>query len=291
MHAEIEPIVQALDEAGLLVERRGALPAAIAEITDDSRSVVAGGMFVAVRGTARDGHDFLDTAAANGAAVAILQDPSRTKLPAIVMNDGRRAAAIAGAAAHGFPARELQLVGITGTNGKTTTVNMLRHLLDEKDGSQKPDRRRRARAGAATKARSASIGTLGILVGSEGASLSGGGGLTTPGPIELQRIFRALIEAGVRRIAMEVSSHSLDQHRIEGVAFDVVTFTNLTRDHLDYHGTMEKYFAAKAKLLDYLLPHGTLVFNMDDPAWQDLKTVRRRVAFSSRVPAEVHAAD
>ncbi|HEY4307736.1 MAG TPA: UDP-N-acetylmuramoyl-L-alanyl-D-glutamate--2,6-diaminopimelate ligase [Gemmatimonadaceae bacterium] len=273
MHADVEPIVQALDEAGLLIERRGAFPASISGITDDSRAVTAGGMFVAVRGTARDGHDYLDTAAASGAAIAIVQDGSRTTLPSLVVNDGRRAAAVAGAAAYGFPARDLQLVGVTGTNGKTTTVNMLRHLIDDK------------------KIRSASIGTLGVLIGSEGTPLDGGGGLTTPGPIELQRIFRALIDSGVRRIAMEVSSHSLDQHRVEGVFFDVVTFTNLTRDHLDYHGTMEKYFAAKAMLLDYLLPHGTVVFNMDDPAWTELKTIRRRVAFSARVSAEVHAAN
>jgi UDP-N-acetylmuramoyl-L-alanyl-D-glutamate--2,6-diaminopimelate ligase len=273
MHSEIDVIVQALDDAGLLVERRGTLPKSITGITDDSRAIAKGGAFVAVRGTARDGHDFLDAAAASGAAVAIVQDPSRTSLPALVVNDGRRAAAIAGAAAYGFPARDLQLVGVTGTNGKTTTVNMLRHLLDE------------------PKARSASIGTLGVLIGSEGAPLAGGGGLTTPGPIELQRIFRALIDDGVRRIAMEVSSHSLDQQRVEGVFFDVVAFTNLTRDHLDYHGTMEKYFAAKAKLLDYLLPHGTVVFNQDEPAWARLETTRRRVAFSARIAAEVHAAD
>jgi UDP-N-acetylmuramoyl-L-alanyl-D-glutamate--2,6-diaminopimelate ligase len=183
-------------------------------------------------------------------------------------------------------------VGVTGTNGKTTTVNMLRHLLDESGVAKQSDRRRAApRGGVLPTVRSASIGTLGVLIGSEGTPLPGGGGLTTPGPIELQRIFRALIDAGVGRIAMEVSSHSLDQHRVEGVFFDVVTFTNLTRDHLDYHGTMEKYFAAKAKLLDYLLPHGTVVFNQDDPAWRELKTIRRRVAFSARVPAEVHASD
>jgi UDP-N-acetylmuramoyl-L-alanyl-D-glutamate--2,6-diaminopimelate ligase len=292
MHAEIESIAQALDDAGLLVERRGALPTSISGITDDSRAVSGGGLFVAVRGTARDGHDFLDVAAANGAAVAIVQDPSRTKLPAFVVNDGRRAAAVAGAAAYGFPARDLQLVGVTGTNGKTTTVNMLRHLLDD-DGSgpAHADRRRGAPAGATTRTRSASIGTLGVLVGSEGTPFPGGAGLTTPGPIELQRIFRALADADIRRIAMEVSSHSLDQNRVEGVSFDVVTFTNFTRDHLDYHGTMEKYFAAKAKLLDYLLPHGTVVFNMDDPAWGELKTIRRRVAFSARVAAEVHASN
>lgn len=273
MHVDIDTIARALDEAKLLVERRGALPAAIAGITDDSRAIHAGSLFVAVRGTERDGHDYLDAAAKAGASAAIVQDASRTSLPSLVVNDGRRAAAVAAAAAYGFPARELQLVGVTGTNGKTTTVNMLRHLLDDR------------------AVRSASIGTLGVLIGSEGRALEGGGGLTTPGPVELQRLFRALIEQGARRIAMEVSSHSLDQRRVEGVYFDVVAFTNLTRDHLDYHGTMDKYFAAKASLLDHLLPHGTVVYNLDDAAWSDLKTDRRRVAFSERVPAEVHAKD
>ncbi len=273
MHADIHTIAQALDEAGLLVERRGALPGEITGITDDSRAVVPGALFVAVKGTERDGHDYLDAAAKAGAVAAIVQEASRTSLPALVVSDGRRGAAIAGAAAYGFPSRELQLVGVTGTNGKTTTVNMLSHLLDDR------------------AVRSASIGTLGVLIGSEGTPLEGGGGLTTPGPIELQRLFRALIGQGVQRIAMEVSSHSLDQRRVEGVVFDVVTFTNLTRDHLDYHGTMEKYFAAKAKLLDHLAPHGTVVYNLDDPAWADLKTNRRRVGFSERVQAEIHTGD
>src|SRR5215468_1360783 len=214
MPAEIETIRRALDDAGLLVERRGVLPASISGITDDSRAVKPGFLFVAVRGSERDGHDFLDAAAQAGAVAAIVQDADRTKLPALVVNDGRRAAAVAGAAAYDWPARGLQLVA---------------------DGAE-----------------SASIGTLGILVGSEGKQLAGGGGLTTPGPIELQRVFRALFDAGVRRVAMEVSSHSLDQRRVEGVFFDVVTFTNFTRDHLDYHGSMESYFAAKARLLDHL---------------------------------------
>ena len=255
MHADVATIANALDEAGLLLERRGAHPATVSGITDDSRHVSAGSLFVAVRGTERDGHDYLDAARNAGAALAIVQDPSRTSMPSLVVSDGRRAAAIAGAAAYGFPARQLQLVGVTGTNGKTTTVNMMRHLLDD------------------PTSRSASIGTLGVLIGSEGTPCEGGGGLTTPGPIELQRLFRALYDQGVRRIAMEVSSHSLDQGRVEGVFFDVATFTNLTRDHLDYHGTMDRYFAAKAKLLDHVVPHGS-------------------VAFSERVSsAEVHAED
>jgi UDP-N-acetylmuramoyl-L-alanyl-D-glutamate--2,6-diaminopimelate ligase len=193
-------------------------------------------------------------------------------LPTLEVNDGRRAAAVAAAAAYGFPTRDLQLIGVTGTNGKTTTVNMLRHLME--DGGVK----------------AASIGTLGVLVGSEGTPLDGGSGLTTPGPIELQRVFRALRTLGVERVAMEVSSHSLHQRRVEGVSFDVVTFTNFTRDHLDYHATMESYFASKAMLLDYLKPHGTVVTNLDDTAWNALRTERRRVAFSTRVPnAEVRS--
>jgi UDP-N-acetylmuramoyl-L-alanyl-D-glutamate--2,6-diaminopimelate ligase len=274
MHADIETIARALDEAGLLVARRGALPRSISDITDDSRSVGAGSMFVAVRGTERDGHDFLSAAAGAGAVAAIVQDASATSLPALVVNDGRRAAAVAAAAFFGKPARELQLVGVTGTNGKTTTVNMVRHLLD------------------APGARAASVGTLGVVVGSEAEPMPGGGGLTTPGPVELQRTFRSLRDLGVGSVAMEVSSHSLDQHRVEGVSFDVAAFTNLTRDHLDYHGTMERYFAAKARLLEHLTPHGTLVYNLDDPAWKALKTDRRRVAFSQRVGnAEVHASN
>ncbi|HEX7018826.1 MAG TPA: UDP-N-acetylmuramoyl-L-alanyl-D-glutamate--2,6-diaminopimelate ligase [Gemmatimonadaceae bacterium] len=271
MHAQLDKIAAALQEQGLLRERRGALPDAISGITDDSRAVRPQSLFVAVRGTERDGHEFLDAARQAGATVAIVEDASRTTLPALVVSDGRRAAAIAAGAAFDWPARDLQLVGVTGTNGKTTTVHMLRHLLDERGPA-------------------ASIGTLGVLLGSEGEPLDGGGGLTTPGPVELQRVFRALVDRGTRCVAMEVSSHSLQQRRVDGVSFDVVTFTNLTRDHLDYHGTMEAYFHAKARLLDHLRPHGTVVTNTDEKAWTRLTTERRRVGFSERVPtAEVHA--
>jgi UDP-N-acetylmuramoyl-L-alanyl-D-glutamate--2,6-diaminopimelate ligase len=232
-------------------------------------------MFIAVRGTERDGHDYLTAAEEAGATAVILQDPTRSWLPCLVVRDGRRGAAVAAAAAFDWPAGELQLVGVTGTNGKTTTVNMLRHLLDN-DG-----------------VRSASIGTLGVLIGSEGQPLSAdaGGGLTTPGPVELQRVFRALVDAGVGHVAMEVSSHSLHQRRVEGVFFGAAVFTNFTRDHLDYHGTMDEYFRAKARLLDHMMPSGTVVFNADDDTWTDLVTDRRKVAFSERKPTEVHAED
>ncbi len=254
-------VLQALEREGELVGVRGALPEAFSTIADDSRKASRGALFIAVRGHAQDGHDFLGAAESAGAAAAIVEDPSRTSLPAIVVRDGRRAAALAAAAAYGEPARDLALVAVTGTNGKTTTVSMLRHLLD------------------ATDAPSASLGTLGVLVGSRGRPLPGGSGLTTPGPVELQRLLRALAASGVRRVAMEVSSHSLDQRRVEGVAFTAAVFTNVTHEHLDYHGTMDAYIAAKAKLLDFLARDGTAVINADDAAWATLHDGRRRVRF------------
>lgn len=259
----LHDVAQALEQAGLLAERRGTLPVWATSITDDSRAVTPGALFVAVRGSQRDGHDFLADAAARGAFAAIVEDPTRTTLPALVVREGRRATAIAAAAAFDEPARQLTLVGVTGTNGKTTTVDMLRHLLDA------PDRP------------AASIGTLGVRVGSAGTPLPGGSGLTTPGPVELQRVFRQLVDAGVRQVAMEVSSHSLDQRRVEGVAFDAAVFTNLTRDHLDYHQSMEAYFAAKARLIDQLTPDGAAVINADDPAWAALPPAARTVTFSA----------
>jgi len=252
----------ALARAGVLREVRGTLPDELTGITDDSRQVGPGSLFAAVRGTARDGHDFL-SAIADRAGAAIVEDASRTTLPALVVTDARRAAPIAAAVAYGEPGAKLKLVAVTGTNGKTTTVGMLRHLLDEGDAG-----------------RCASIGTLGVLVGSEGSPQPGGGGLTTPGPVELQRVLRTLVDAGVTTVAMEVSSHSLDQRRIDGLAFDAAVFTNLTRDHLDYHGTMEAYVAAKARLIEYLTPTGTAVINADDDAWQVLSRAPRQVRFS-----------
>ena len=275
MSVEVERLVEALRRAGLLVEERGTLPARVAAVTDDSRLLRPGGLFVAVRGTDRDGHDYLGEVAERGAGAAVVEDASRTTLPALVVRDARRAAAIVASEAFGLPAEQLRLIGVTGTNGKTTTVGMLRHLLDEPG------------------ARAASIGTLGVRVGSAGEVLEGGTGLTTPGPIELQRVLRALVEyEGVRAVAMEVSSHSLDQRRVEGVGFDVGVFTNLTQDHLDYHRTMDAYLAAKALLIAHLRPGGTAVVNADDAHWRGLPAAPRTIRFGVESPnVDVRAAD
>jgi UDP-N-acetylmuramoyl-L-alanyl-D-glutamate--2,6-diaminopimelate ligase len=260
----LAPIVEALRRAELVVDIEGTLPPTVSDVVDDSRAVKPGALFVAVRGTERDGHDYLPDARSRGASAAIVEDAARTELPAIVVRDGRRAAAIAATAFFGDPSTAIRAVAVTGTNGKTTTVGMLRHLLDE------------------PTAASASIGTIGVLIGSAGAPLEGGAGLTTPGPIELQRVLRALGARGVRTLAMEVSSHSLEQRRIEGMRFEVAVFTNLTRDHLDYHGTMELYFDAKARLVSHLSPNGVAVVNADDVAWTALPAAPRRLRFGSQ---------
>ncbi len=264
-------VTDALRDADLLDGVRGALPGEVSAMTEDSRAVRAGSLFLAVRGAERDGHDYLEAAATAGAVAALVADASRTSLPALVVKDTRRAAAVAAAAFHGFPARQLRLVGVTGTNGKTTSVGMVRHLLD------------------APGARAASIGTLGVLVGSEGTPFDGGGGLTTPGPVELQRVLRALHDQGVRTVAMETSSHALHQKRVEGLRFDAAVFTNLTRDHLDYHVTMEAYLAAKALLVALLAEQGIAVVNADDPAWRSLPPAPRTLRFGLATRADVRA--
>ena len=261
----------ALEKEGLLVEARGAIPESASGISDDSRVMEAGGIFVAVRGSEKDGHDYLDAARGRGAGLAVVEDAARTPLPALVVREGRRAAAVAAGAAYNHPARNLTMLAVTGTNGKTTTTSIMRHLLS---GEGRP---------------AASIGTLGVLIGSAGEVLPGGGGLTTPGPVELQRVLRDLCDRGVQHVAMEVSSHSLDQRRIDGLVFDVAVFTNLTRDHLDYHGTMDAYLAAKARLVDYVSEGGTVVVNRDAPEWRGLRQQGTTVTFAVAGEADVRA--
>lgn len=271
-------VVDALRDAGLLIDTVGTLPDTLHDLVDDSRRVSAGAGFVAVKGSAQDGHDWIETAVRAGATLVLVEDAARAhaaapEVPALVVRDGRRAAAVAAAAFHGWPAREMTIVGVTGTNGKTTTVGLLRHLLHRDD---RP---------------AASIGTLGVLLGSAGEPVPGGHGLTTPGPVELQRLLRSLRDRGVRTVAMEVSSHSLDQRRVEGIAFAAGVFTNLTRDHLDYHGTMESYRAAKLRLASLLARDGVALFNADDPAWRGITSAPRAWTFGIDAPADVTARD
>lgn len=268
----VETLLEALRSANLLAvesPRVPQLPVRLHGIADDSRTVTAGAAFVAVRGTLIDGHHFVRDAIARGATLILAEDHVPSEVPVVRVRDGRRAAALAAALFYGRPAERLRLVGVTGTNGKTTTVHLIRAIM--------------AQLGTP----SASVGTLGVLLGRDGIAMEGGQGLTTPGPVETQRLLRALVDAGVRLVALEVSSHALDQSRVEGIAFDVVVYTSFSRDHLDYHATMSAYFEAKAKLVGLLKPHGVAVVNAAEPAWRDLPAPPRLLTFHAAIPGDL----
>jgi UDP-N-acetylmuramoyl-L-alanyl-D-glutamate--2,6-diaminopimelate ligase len=271
--ASLQDVVDALARADLLVEaprsQRNGLPR-ITGLTADARRLERGMLFCAVRGAELDGHRFVADAAARGAAAALVEARQPVAIPQIVVRDGRRAAAVAAEAWYGRPAARLQLIGVTGTNGKTTSVILSRHVLS----ALWP-------MGA--------IGTLGCIDPAGRSVESEAGNLTTPGPIDLQATLAALVERGAEGVAMEVSSHSLDQGRVDGLRFRAAIFTNLTRDHLDYHHTFDAYFAAKAKLVGYLADAGLAVINVDDAAWARLPSTPRRITFGEGAGADVMA--
>jgi UDP-N-acetylmuramoyl-L-alanyl-D-glutamate--2,6-diaminopimelate ligase len=262
--SRLAEIVAALERAQLLVEAPDLHTwPDITGLTADSRKVTPGMLYCAVRGSVQDGHEFVAAARERGAAAALVEREQPVDVLQILVRDGRRAAAAAAEAWYGRPAAKLDLVGVTGTNGKTTSVTLLRHVLSALEPM-------------------GSIGTLGAVDPAGKPVPSEAGNLTTPGPIDLQATLAALVERGARGVAMEVSSHSLDQGRVDGLTFRAAVFTNLTRDHLDYHKTLDDYFRAKAKLVSYLSPDGLEVVNADDPAWARLRREHRRVTFGER---------
>jgi len=225
----------------------------IADLTDDSRHVTPGGLFIARRGHKKNGADFIDHAVRQG-ATAVLTEPGVTvptvnehgeSIAHLVSDDPNTLVAELAARFFGRPAEQLDVLGVTGTNGKTTTAAMAHHLL----------------TGAGL--RCGMIGTIAIDLGTEQTEPSA---LTTPGAIETHRIFRRMVDAGCTCCVMECSSHALDQGRLDGLTLKAAAFTNLTRDHLDYHLTMERYAAAKTKLFDLLSEDAPALINLDD-AW------------------------
>lgn len=240
-------------------------------VRTDSRRVAPGDLFCALRGNEGDGHRFLAAAAERGAVGALVEElRPDAALPQWRVRDGRLATAHAAGVVWGDPWEALTLVGVTGTNGKTTTTAILRHLL-------------------ATRAPAASLGTLGAI-GADGGVISGTEGLTTPGPAEFAERLRHLVDEGVRGVAMEVSSHALDQERVAAARFDAAVFTNLSRDHLDYHGSTAAYRAAKLRLAELLKPGAAAVVNADDPAWCGARAPGGRIVrFGIGAPADVRA--
>jgi UDP-N-acetylmuramoyl-L-alanyl-D-glutamate--2,6-diaminopimelate ligase len=266
-----EDLLAELQRSGLLESNSGA-PGALTGVTADSRQVGPGSVYIAGRGSQADGHAYVADAVRRGATAIVVEKPQRSGVAEAIVQDGRRAAIALGSAWYDHPARKLRLVGVTGTNGKTTTTALVRHLFNA-----------RGTAG--------SIGTIGAMDGTGAPIPSTAGTLTTPGAIDLQATLAALVARGVTDVAMEASSHSLDQGRLDGLIFAAGIFTNLTRDHLDYHGTMESYLAAKVKLSTQLGTLGVAVVNVDDPAWRALDWFPRRVTFGQSAGADVRAVE
>ena len=189
----------------------------VEDVEHDSRRVTGGALFACIPGAARDGHHFAAGAVAAGATALLVERPLPAKVPCLLVESVRRAVGPAAAAVHGHPSRRVDLAGVTGTNGKTTTVRLAAGLL---------------RAGGRD---AVEIGTL-------------TGTLTTPEATDLQRILSESVDRGASAAVVEVSSHGLAQHRVDGCRFGVAAFTNLGHDHLDYHGSMDDYFGVKARL-------------------------------------------
>ena len=271
MTLSLPELVAVLRREDLIVTAAAVAPE-VTGITTDSRATAPGDVYIAVRGSQTDGHRFVRDAIARGAVAVVVEVPQGGGVPEVVVRDGRAAALAIARAWYDDPGRSLRLIGITGTNGKTTTTGLVRHLLNA--------------AGTA-----ASVGTLGAFDGSGTAVPSTAGSLTTPGAIDLQATLAALRDRGAEYVAMETSSHSLDQGRLDGLTFAAAVYTNLTRDHLDYHGTMEAYLAAKLRLSTYLSLDGVEVVNRDDEAWRALPERAGRLTFGTASDADVRASE
>ncbi|MEW5826591.1 MAG: UDP-N-acetylmuramoyl-L-alanyl-D-glutamate--2,6-diaminopimelate ligase [Candidatus Bipolaricaulota bacterium] len=236
----------------------------ISGVTDDSRLVTPGALFVAHRGALADGHDFVADALRRGAAAVVSERPTDVAVPTWVVADGRTALAQFAAAFYDHPTRSLYTVGVTGTNGKTSVCHFIAHLLGP--------------------AETAVISTV--------ANFDRGlRALTTPASPVVQRFAREAVDAGKRSLVLEASSAGLEQERLGAIAWDAACFTNLTRDHLDLHGTMEAYGAAKARLFRALKPSGWGVVNADDPFSETLGRVAtgRLMTYALSHPADLTA--
>ena len=212
----------------------------IANIEYDSRKVHEGDLFCCVTGTFSDGHEYAPMAKEAGAAALVVEHKLDIDLPQLIVPNTRIAMAEMAAAYYGYPSREMKMIGVTGTNGKTSTTYMIKSIAEE--------------AGLKVGL----IGTIHNLIGDRIIETE----RTTPASVDLQKILRDMKNAGVELVVMEVSSHALDQARVHGVEFDIGIFTNLTQDHLDYHKTFDNYLAAKKKLF---LQSKRAVVNADDP--------------------------
>ncbi len=240
------------------VQSIGSIDPEIFGISTDSRSIRAGYLFAALSGNVTDGHQYISHAIDSGAA-ALLVDATHTlppdvPIPVIRAQDSRRVLSTISARHYGFPSREMKMIGVTGTNGKTTTTYLIEGILRHN-------------------------GIGGGVIGTVGARFAGREEMTdatTPEAPQLHKILSEMRHAGVQVVAMEVSSHSLTLQRVTDIEFDVGIFTNLTQDHLDFHGTLDRYLAAKGRLFQSLIPQNpaspkVAVINRDDPVFDSVR--------------------
>ncbi|NKB81915.1 MAG: UDP-N-acetylmuramoyl-L-alanyl-D-glutamate--2,6-diaminopimelate ligase [Nitrospirales bacterium] len=236
-----------------VLEHVGDLTGEVFAITDDSRQVQPGSCFVAVQGEHVDGHDFVQLAVRQGAVGVVVERPLVSTIPSssaclVRVPHSRRALGLLASRMVGAPSQQLGMIGVTGTNGKTTVTHLSRALLEK--GGQK----------------TGLIGTVGYCIDSEWTAATH----TTPGAVVLQGLLARMVEAHLDAAVLEVSSHALALERLAGCEFDTVVFTNLTQDHLDFHGSMETYFASKSRLFtDYVGHQNTTrpkraIINVDD---------------------------
>jgi len=235
-------------------------------ISYDSRAVRPGDLFCAVPGRRHDGHTFTPEAVARGAVAVLVERPVGVPVPQVVVPSVRQALGPLASAFYGHPSHHLQVIGVTGTNGKGTVTYLLRAVLE---------------AGGWP---CGIIGSLGAVVGSEVVPLS----LTTPEAPELQALLHRMVGSGLRFAAVEVASHALVQERVGGVRFVAAAFTNLTPDHLDFHGTLEAYRDAKALLFERVEPDGVSVVNREDPAGAYMAARSRAPVLTYGFGSEAH---
>ncbi len=277
MEQALSTLLQELEREHLVLLRRGVIASGtVSGIAQDSRRVRTGGLFVAIQGSREDGHRYLEDAVRRGARAVVVEHlpddawlERNRHITLVQVSDSRRALSLLAAAWYRFPARKLRLIGITGTNGKTTTAFLVRHLL------------------AAQGEKVGLIGTVAYQLDGEEAPASH----TTPDPVQLHQMLRRMVDRGCTSCVMEVSSHALEQERVWGLDFDVAVFTNLTQDHLDYHGTLEAYFQAKKKLFDGLSSHAVAWYNTDDPSGKQMvaNTVASVRAYGLEHPSDIPA--
>ena len=243
----------------------------IKSVTDDSRQVRPGGLFIAVAGHSQDGRKFADSAVSNGAIVVVSDQKIRVPggVLGVYVKDIREALSAIAVNFYDAPSRKLGVIGITGTNGKTTITYLIESIAKS--------------AGF----KSGVIGTVNYRIAGSSRLAKN----TTPGALELQSLLSEMVGAGCSYAAIEVSSHALEQGRVSGVYFDAAIFTNITSDHLDYHKTPEKYFEAKMKIFDHLKDGGTAILNNDDQKIRSVAPVikHKKIAYGTKPGSTVAA--